>query len=110
MRTALIGLATHYLIATVVVSVYYFASRKISVLRTRPVIMGALYGMAVWGTMNFVVLPLSAAGPPKFTARASLLHRHSDRGNDNETARLIGKSSAFSPLRGEKVAEGRMRG
>ena len=40
-KTAAIGLATHYLIATIVVTIYYFASRKISILRTRPVIMDA---------------------------------------------------------------------
>jgi len=64
--TALLGLAIHFFIATVVVCVYHFASRKIAVLRHKPIVMGVLYGLAVWAFMNFVVVPLSAAGPPKF--------------------------------------------
>ena len=66
MRTALIGLAVHFFIATVVVTVYYFASLRIEVLNRAPVVMGAIYGLGVWAFMNFVVVPLSAAGPPKF--------------------------------------------
>lgn len=66
MRTALIGLALHFFIATVVVCVYYAASLKLAVLRRAPLVMGVVYGLAVYAFMNAVVLPLSAAGPPKF--------------------------------------------
>jgi uncharacterized membrane protein YagU involved in acid resistance len=66
MRTALIGLAVHFFIATVVVCVYHFASLRIAALRNAPLVMGVLYGLAVYAFMNAVVLPLSAAGPPKF--------------------------------------------
>lgn len=65
-RTALIGLALHFFIATVVVCVYHFASRKFALLRRAPIAMGVFYGLAVYAFMNAVVLPLSAAGPPKF--------------------------------------------
>ena len=65
-RTALIGLALHFFIATVVVAVYHLASRKIALLRTAPIVMGATYGLLVYAFMNAVVLPLSAAGPPRF--------------------------------------------
>ena len=65
-RTALIGLAVHFFIATVVVIVYHLASLRIDALNRAPVVMGAIYGLAVWSFMNFVVVPLSAAGPPKF--------------------------------------------
>lgn len=65
--TALLGLALHYLIATVVVCVYFLASRRFAVLRESPIVMGALYGLSVYLFMNFVVIPLSASGPPKFT-------------------------------------------
>jgi hypothetical protein len=64
-RTALIGLALHFFIATVVVCVYFFASLRIATLRRAPVLMGVLYGLAVYTFMNAVVLPLSASGPPK---------------------------------------------
>ena len=63
--TALLGLALHFFIATVVVCVYHAASRRIALLRRMPVVMGALYGLLVYAFMNAVVLPLSAAGPPK---------------------------------------------
>lgn len=66
-RTALIGLALHYFIAFCVVCTYFFASRRIAALRESPVVMGAIYGLGVYLVMNFVVLPLSAAGPPRFT-------------------------------------------
>ena len=65
--TALLGLALHFFIAFVVVCVYYFASHRIAALRDRPVIMGAIYGVLVYLVMNFVVVPLSASGPPRFT-------------------------------------------
>lgn len=66
-RTALIGLALHYFIAFCVVCTYFFASRRIAALRESPVVMGAIYGLGVYLVMNFVVVPLSAAGPPRFT-------------------------------------------
>src|SRR5215207_3770064 len=58
-KTAAIGLALHFLIATVATAVYYFASRKLLFLIERPVHLGLLYGVAVYLFMNFVVLPLS---------------------------------------------------
>lgn len=65
--TALLGLGIHYCIAFVVVCVYYFASGRIAALRESPVNMGAIYGLLVYLVMNFVVLPMSASGPPRFT-------------------------------------------
>ena len=58
-KTAAIGLALHFLIATVATAVFYFASRKLLFLIERPVHFGLLYGVAVYLFMNFVVLPLS---------------------------------------------------
>ena len=81
LRTALLGLALHFFIAFCVVAVYHLASRKIGLLTRRPLLMGALYGLAVFAVMNFVVLPLSAAGPPRFSLSrwaivANLLFAH----------------------------------
>lgn len=66
-QSALLGLALHFFIASVVVAVYFLASRRIEALRESPVIMGAIYGLLVYLFMNFVVLPLSATGGPRFT-------------------------------------------
>ena len=65
--TALLGLALHYVIAFIVVCVFFFAFRRVALLRKAPVLSGAAYGVGVYLFMNLVVLPLSAAGPPRFT-------------------------------------------
>ncbi len=65
-RTMLIGLALHFFIATIVVAVYFLASRRIAILNRHPVLTGAIYGVLVYLFMNFVVLPL-AGMPPRFT-------------------------------------------
>jgi hypothetical protein len=58
-KTAVLGLALHFLIATGATVVFYLASRKMMFLIERPVTFGLLYGVAVYAFMNFVVLPLS---------------------------------------------------
>jgi hypothetical protein len=58
-KTALLGLALHFLIATVATTVFYLASHKWLFLIERPVLFGLLYGVVVYVFMNFVVLPLS---------------------------------------------------
>jgi hypothetical protein len=58
-KTMLLGLALHFLIATVATAVFYFASRKLLVLIEHPVVFGLLYGVVVYVVMNFAVLPLS---------------------------------------------------
>lgn len=60
MKTAALGLALHFLIATTAAAVYYAASRKLPVLHRRVVVCGMLYGVAVYLFMYMVVLPLSA--------------------------------------------------
>ena len=47
--------------------VYHLASRLLRPLRERPRTWGPLDGIAVYFVMNFVVLPLSAAGTPRLT-------------------------------------------
>ena len=70
-KTAVLGLALHFLIATVATAVFYFASRRLLFLIERPVLFGLLYGVAVYAFMNFVVLPLSnvAQRPSPVSAR-----------------------------------------
>ena len=65
--TALLGLAIHFCIAFVVVTIYHLAATRLRVLVTHPIPMGMLYGIAVYLMMNFAVLPLTAAGPPRLT-------------------------------------------
>jgi uncharacterized membrane protein YagU involved in acid resistance len=59
-KTAILGLAFHFLIALIAAAVYYLASRYLRLLISWAVISGLLYGICVYLFMNFVVLPLSA--------------------------------------------------
>ncbi|MGZ8867385.1 MAG: hypothetical protein ACXW2P_03500 [Thermoanaerobaculia bacterium] len=63
-ETALIGLAIHFTIALVVVTIYHLAAAKAPFLSSQPYIYGALYGVAVFAVMSYLVVPMSAAGPP----------------------------------------------
>jgi hypothetical protein len=67
-----LGVALHFLIATVATAVFYFAKRTLRVLVEQPVTAGLLYGAAVYAFMNVVVLPLSAVprrGAPPLSGR-----------------------------------------
>ena len=79
MRTAMIGLALHFFIAFVVVLVYHLAARRWPLLVRRPVIIGALYGLAVYLVMTYVVVANSAAASrrtPPWAVTANLLFAH----------------------------------
>jgi 4-amino-4-deoxy-L-arabinose transferase-like glycosyltransferase len=70
--TAGLGVLVHFAIALVVAGIYIVASRRISVLRSRWVMFGLLYGAAVWAVMNLVILPLTAVAPSHITTVALL--------------------------------------
>ena len=57
--TAGLGLALHFFVAFVVVSVFYLASRKIEFLTRHPVVSGVLYGIGVYIVMYWFVLPMA---------------------------------------------------
>jgi hypothetical protein len=61
--TAVLGLVLHFVIAFTLVAIFYAASRSFGFLRQHAVSSGLVYGLAVYGMMNLVVLPLSAARP-----------------------------------------------
>ena len=61
--TAALGLGLHFVIAFSLVAVFYAASRRIAFLRRQAGASGIVYGLVVYGFMNLVVLPLSAAKP-----------------------------------------------
>lgn len=62
-KAALIGLALHFLIATIWTVIFYLASRKWLFLIEKPIQFGLLYGIAVYLIMTFVVVPLSRVTP-----------------------------------------------
>jgi hypothetical protein len=55
-----VGFSSHYAILFVAAALYFAASRKAPALSRQAVACGALFGVAVYLFMNFVVLPLSA--------------------------------------------------
>ena len=52
-----LGLALHFLVAFLVVSIFYLVSRKIEFLTIHPVVSGVLYGIGVYIIMYWFVLP-----------------------------------------------------
>ena len=58
LATAGLGLAIHFFIALVVVSVFYVASRKINFLTRQPFLSGLVYGIAVYLFMYWIVIRL----------------------------------------------------
>ena len=71
--SAALGVALHFLIATVATAVFYFVSRAWKFLVEYTITAGLLYGVAVYVFMNFVVIPLSAVprrgGSPPLSGR-----------------------------------------
>lgn len=62
-KTAALGLALHFFIATSAAAVFYAASRLLPFLISQPLIWGPVYGVVVYLVMNHIVIPLSAMKP-----------------------------------------------
>ena len=72
LASAGIGLVLHFAVSLVVAAIYILASRRLAVLRTRWVVLGLLYGAAVWAVMNLVLLPFTAVIHSPITTAALL--------------------------------------
>jgi hypothetical protein len=76
----LFGLLLHFIMATIIAAIYYGAARNIRLLVDRAVPCGIAYGLATYGVMNYVVMPLSAigstggGGPAYITITGILVH------------------------------------
>ena len=66
MQTACIGAVSHFAIMFAFFVAYREGARHWPVLGARPLSLGAIYGLGLYGVMNFIVLLLSAAGMPSF--------------------------------------------
>jgi len=60
LKVALLGLCFHFLIATIVATIYYVASRGLPFLITHAVVSGLLYGLCVYLVMYGIVMRFSA--------------------------------------------------
>lgn len=62
-KTAVLGLALHFLNATLFATAFYLLSRFFPTLIRHAVVAGLLYGVAAYLLMTYVVIPHSALGP-----------------------------------------------
>jgi uncharacterized membrane protein YagU involved in acid resistance len=77
--TAALGLFLHFFIATMMSIAYYLVARRWTALVERPLLFGAVYGVVLWVVMNYIVIPLSAAGgggsgPPLWVTLSIIVH------------------------------------
>lgn len=84
--SALLGLVTHFSIATAMAAIFVLAARRWPALIARPVLWGLAYGVILYIGMNYVVVPLSAAATGHFPADFA-----------EASARLAKAFSALSP-------------
>jgi hypothetical protein len=61
LRSALLGLFFHFFIAFSATIIFFLASRQFPVAR-HPLFFGTLFGIALYGVMNYIILPLSKIG------------------------------------------------
>lgn len=59
--TAFLGFGVHFTIAIVMAAVFVIAASRLAQLVHRPLLWGALYGLATWAAMNYVIVPMSRA-------------------------------------------------
>lgn len=67
-----IGLGAHFFILIVAAAMFYAASRRIDFLRQHAYASGMLFGIAIYCTMHYIVVPLSAAPQFKSTLTSFL--------------------------------------
>ena len=65
--TAALGTVLHFVIAFVAAAVYVVASQRITLLKSKAVLFGLLFGVAVYFFMNYLILPLSAVAHSPFS-------------------------------------------
>lgn len=59
-RTFLLGMLLHFVVATCIATVYYLATLVLPALLRHPVVSGLIYGMVAYFGMKYIVTPLSA--------------------------------------------------
>ncbi len=67
-ETALLGLGTHFLIATLMAATYVLAAQSFKALTKGAILWGFVYGLILYVAMNYVVVPLSAAATGEFAS------------------------------------------
>jgi hypothetical protein len=71
--TAILGAALHLAIVVIAALIFLAASRRWRWLIDHPVFSGAVFGLCMYGVMNFIVVPLSAFPTPQSFGALSLI-------------------------------------
>lgn len=72
-RTFMLGIVLHFVVATCVATVYFLATQILQVLVRQAIVSGLIYGVVVYFGMKFIVIPLSAIGQRPPLPRFSIL-------------------------------------
>jgi hypothetical protein len=75
LATAALGLAIHFFIATSAATVYFLASRQLTLLLRKPVICGVIFGLMWWALMYQIVLPITFGRPYTMPALPQLANQ-----------------------------------
>jgi hypothetical protein len=75
---SILGLAVHFALMAIMVTVYMIAADRRPMLRTKPLQWGVIYGLITYVVMNLIVVPLRfpAAFPPSPRGVATQLFCH----------------------------------
>jgi len=78
LQSAALGAFCHFFISVCAAGIYYLASLRFALLTRRIILAGAIFGILVFLTMRFVVVPLSAvkSGPMKLRSVIGELCSH----------------------------------
>ena len=60
-----VGLLVHFIIAISFTFFFFFLAKQIPSLVKYPILIGILYGLFVWSTMRFIILPYISRLNPK---------------------------------------------
>ena len=75
METALLGLGTHFMLATIMAAIYVLLATRIAALTRGALVWGLIYGLILYVAMNYVVVPLSAAATGHFASASEIAPR-----------------------------------
>ena len=64
--TAAAGLGFHFVIAFAITAIFFLAAKRLPWLTRNVLVTGPIYGIGVYGVMNYLVIPLSQIGPRPF--------------------------------------------
>jgi len=73
-KTALIGLVLHYIIAFSFTAFFAFISGKMALLRKNILLSALIYGIFVWAIMNLLIVPLTKIPSHPFNPEKAILN------------------------------------